>query len=158
MADLVIFRNENGKLEGFGDKGRRAWDKFRRLVKDLDVGETLSFSYRLPRSPRHHRFFFARLSELFERQERFDAAKPMLEWLKVGAGHCDFAPGANGTLVALPKSIDWHSLEEQDFIEFHRDMTDFLWTPHAQEYLWPHLTTNQRYATLKAWADNGGRP
>ena len=144
MPDLVVFRAEDGKLQGLGEKGRRAWEKFRRVVEGLEVGETMGFSYRLPRSPNHHRFFFARLAELFARQERFDDDERLLEWLKVGAGFVDLMPGPDGALVAMPKSISWVTLDEQGFIEVHRAIRDFLMTPRAQEYLWPHLAPHAR--------------
>ena len=107
MPELIVYRDEQGKLQGHGEKGRRAWDKFRRVVGGLEVGETMGFSYRLPRSPQHHRFFFARLTDLFERQERFDDEDRLLEWLKVGAGYVDLMPGSNGSPVAIPRSINY---------------------------------------------------
>lgn len=156
MPDLVIYKDDAGQLEGFGEKGRRAWLKFRKLVADLEPGEMLQFSYRVPRSGPHHRFFFARLQELFELQDRFDELGHLLEWLKVGAGHVDFVPGRDGQLVAMPRSIAWHNLDEQGFVEFTRSMQDFLWTPHAQEFLWPQLTPVQRSEMFGSWY--GERP
>lgn len=156
MPTLVVYKGDDGKLDGWGDKGRRAYAKFRKIVAELAPGETLDFSYRLPRSPQHHRYFFAQLGKLHDMQERFDTETGLLEWLKVGAGHCEFVPARDGQIAALPKSISWEKLEEQDFIEFHRAVRDFLWTPHAQEFLWPHLTPAQRYAMLDHW-ERGGR-
>lgn len=152
MPDLIVCRGEDGKLQGLGEKGRRAWEKFRRVVEGLEVGETMGFSYRLPRSPNHHRFFFARLAELFARQERFDDDERLLEWLKVGAGFVDLMPGPDGTLVAMPRSISWVALDEQGFIEVHRAIRGFLMTPRAQEYLWPHLAPHARNQMVEGFA------
>jgi hypothetical protein len=151
VTSMVIYRAEDGKLAGFGERGRRAWLKFIKKVQELEIGETLQFEYRLPRSPVHHSFFFLKLTGLFERQERFDDLDRMLDWLKVGAGHVDLLPGRDGQMVAIPKSIAWHKLEEQEFIEFCRAMNDFLWTPYAQEALWPHLKVEQRYECIDNW-------
>lgn len=151
MSDLVIFKGQDGKLEGLGEKGRRAWAKFRKVVAGLEAGETVQFSYKLPRSPRHHRFFFAKLAELFDRQEQFADVERLLAWLKVGAGHADLMPGRDGAPCAIPRSIAWHNLEEQGFIEFTRAMNDFLWTPQAQAFLWPHLDARQRYEMVNQW-------
>lgn len=151
MPELVIFKDETGRMEGWGEKGRRAWNKWRKIVGELSPGEMVHFMYRLPRSPRHHRFFFARLAELFERQERFDSVEHLLEWLKVGAGHVDLLPGQDGAPVAIPRSIAWHNLDEQGFIEFTRAMNDFLWTPYAQAALWPELSERQRHAMVAQW-------
>lgn len=155
MSDLVIFKGQDGKLEGLGEKGRRAWAKFRKVVAGLEAGETVQFSYKLPRSPRHHRFFFAKLAELFDRQEQFTDVERLLEWLKVGAGHADLMPGRDGIPCAVPRSINWATLEEQGFIEFTRAMNDFLWTPQAQAFLWPHLGDRQRYEMVDQWFNWG---
>lgn len=151
MPELIVYRDEQGKLQGHGAKGRRAWDKFRRVVSGLEPGETMGFSYRLPRSPQHHRFFFARLAELFDRQERFEEREHLLDWLKVGAGFVDLLPGRDGVPVAIPRSIAWSNLDEQEFIEVHRAIRDFLMTPHAQGFLWPHLAPHARMQMLEGF-------
>ena len=151
MPELIVYRGDDGKLQGLGEKGRRAWEKFRRVVEGLEVGETMGFSYRLPRSPQHHRFFFARLAELFARQERFDDDERLLDWLKVGAGYADLMPGPDSSLVAMPRSISWVALDEQGFIEVHRAIRDFLMTPRAQEYLWPHLLPHARHQMVEGF-------
>jgi len=101
VSQLVIFKNESGKLEGFGEKGRRAWLKFLKVVEGMAPGETLGFTYKLPRSPEHHRFFFLKLAGLFQRQEGFSDQGRLLDWLKVGAGHVDLVPGRDGVADAL---------------------------------------------------------
>lgn len=157
MPEIVIFKDDTGRLCGWGEKGRRAYAKWRHIVRSLEPGEMAHFAYRLPRSGRHHRFFFARLAELFGRQETFEDADRMLDWLKVGAGHVDMLPGIDGHPVAIPRSINWASLDEQGFIEFTRAMNDFLWTPHAQAVLWPHLNEQQRHDQVQQWMDEGAR-
>lgn len=156
MSELVVFKNELGKLEGFGEKGRRAWAKFTKIVKGLEAGETLQFAWKMPRSPQHHRFFFARIQALLDRQETFTDFDHFLIFLKVGAGFVEFMPGPDGMLVAVPKSIAWHLLDEQEFCEARRLVWDFLWTRPAQVALWPHLNDNQRYAMVDQWIREAG--
>jgi len=151
MTSLVIFKNDNGHLDGFGDRGRRAWAKFRKIIADLEVGETMGFSYQLPRSPQHHRFFFARMQALLDRQESFADLDHLLIFLKVGSGFVEFMPGPGGQLVAIPKSIAWEKLEEQDFVETKRAIWDFLWTDDAQQALWPEMSPMQRYVMVDQW-------
>lgn len=148
MAEIVIYRDADGKLAGFGDKGRRAFEKFKRLVDELEIGETLQFSFRRPRSPQHHKFFFHRMNRLLDMQEKFEDLERLLDWLKVGAGHADLMPGHDGIPCAIPKSISWHLLEEKEFTEVHRCIVDFLWSPYAQAFLWPHLDEAKRYAMV----------
>ncbi len=150
MPELIIVKDDTGQLEGLGEKGRRAWLKFRKVVSELEPGETMEFSYRLPRSPQHHRFFFARLQALFERQESFENVDHLLTFLKVGAGLVDWMASPRG-LVAVPQSIAWINLDEQQFIEATRAIRDFLWTDAAQAALWPHLSEQRRYQMVDQW-------
>ena len=151
MSDVVIIKDETGRLTGLGDKGLRAYEKFRRTVAALMPGETMKFAYRLPRSPKHHAYFFVKLQGLLARQERFDDMDHLLAWLKVGAGFADLVPGHDGVPVALPRSISWESMEENDFMEFHKAMNDFLWTHRAMDYLWPHLRYEKQYQLIELW-------
>lgn len=152
MPECLIVKNENGKVEGFGAKGHRAFQKFRRVVAEMALGETIQFTYRLPRSPQHHRYVFARLSALFDMQETFADFDHLMVFLKVGAGFVDFMPGPDGKLVAVPKSIAWIELEEKDFTEVRQAIWDFLLTEQAQAALWPHLSKDQRYACIDSWS------
>lgn len=154
MPDILIFKDENNQWHGYGEKGRRGWDKWQRVCDQLAPGELIGFSYHLARSPRHHKFFFARLHALFDRQESFNKVEHLLEFLKMGAGHVHWIPSA-GVLVPVPDSIDWMSLDEQEFTEVKRSVWDFLYTPQAQASLWPHLTPMRRYRMIYEWEQEG---
>ncbi len=145
MSAVVVTKGQDGKLQGMGEKGARAWAKFQRRVAGLMPGETLHFEWREPRSPAHHGLFFAKLHALLDRQEQFADADQLRAWLTVGAGYCDFVPGPTGRMVALPQSIAWHKLDEADFADLHAKVDAFLWTEHARRFLWGHLTTQQTY-------------
>jgi hypothetical protein len=69
----------------------------------------------------------------------------------VGAGHAEFLPGLDGVICAIPKSIAWAELDEQEFIEFMRAVNDFLWTDVAQAVLWPHLGAAWRHECIEGW-------
>jgi hypothetical protein len=47
-------------------------------------------------------------------------------WLLIGAGHCDFVPGSDGKPNAIPKSMDFESMDEADFCELQRSIDAFL--------------------------------
>lgn len=143
MPDVVIFKDEFGKLAGHGEKGGRAFARFQSAVRNMAVGETMAFSFKLPRSPGFHRRFFAKLGRLFDMQEQFESSDALRAWLTVGAGECQFVPGPTGRMVALPKSISWERMDEAEFSELVGRIDSFLWTDHAQRFLWPHLTRDQ---------------
>lgn len=149
MAEAVVYKDESGKLAGFGEKGARAWARFQKMMARLQVGETLQFQWWEPRSPEFHRRFFARLNALHERQEQFEDVDALRAWLTVGAGECDLVPGPRGHMVALPRSIKWHKLDDTDFAELVRKIDDFLWSDRARGWLWGHLTDEQTYDILE---------
>jgi len=152
MPEIVVMRDNDGKLAGLGVKNHASLVKFRRMLQEAEPGETFHFSYRCPRSPQHHRWFFSRLDVLLGMQESFADTEHLLVFLKVGAGFVDFLPGMDGQLVAVPTSIAWHLLDEREFTEVRMAMQTFLWTPQSQAALWPQLTPDQRYAMVDQWS------
>lgn len=149
MSSVTVFKGDDGRLQGFGEKGARAWDKFGKRVASMAVGETLAFEWFEPRSKAHHGLFFAKLGALMDRQEQFDDDDKLRKWLTVGAGYADFVPGPHGRMVALPQSIAWHKMDETDFSDLHGKVDAFLWTDHARRFLWPHLKDEQTYAMIE---------
>lgn len=139
MASVTIMKNEQGKLEGFGEKGAKTWNRFMAAVRELAVGELLSFTYKVPRSLKFHRLHFGMLKAVFDSQEQFHDDYQFRKWTEVGAGHCDFVPGPTGRMVALPRSIDYASLDDDEFSDVHANVKAFLRTPHAWRFLWAHL-------------------
>lgn len=153
MSKVVIMKDEQGKLRGLDPAGQRAYAKWRKMVMELPVGQTLSFTYRLARSPSHHRLFFAKLQNLLERTEQFDNLDNLRYWLVMGAGYADFVPGLDGKPNAIPRSIDFDSLDEAEFCELHLAVDRFLWTARAQATLWPALDEEQRFLCVESFME-----
>ena len=151
MSRLVITKGQDGKLCGLDPAGQRAYGRFKAAVAALQPGETLGFTFRLPRSPKHHAFFFAKLQRLLERTEAFTELDKLRAWLTMGAGYADFVPGMDGQPNAIPRSLEFDSMDEADFAELHRAVDAFLWTLHAQAVLWPALDANQRWACMESF-------
>jgi hypothetical protein len=144
MPEVVVFKGDDGKLVGHGDRGERAYARFQARLRELERGATLAFSWREPRAPATHRFFFAFLRELFSRQEAFQDEDEMRAWLTVGAGYVRFVQGRDA-LIALPQSIAFDKLDEDEFRELIHKVKQFLWDPHAYLFLWPHLSPQKAY-------------
>lgn len=140
----VTLTREDGKLAGATDKDKRAYAKWHDRIKTMGPRDSLVFSWKEPRSGPHHRLFFSKVSALLDIQEQFDDPDTLRRWLTVGAGYCDLVPGPNGKAVALPQSIAYEKLDEVEFRELHRKIDDFLRSPHATFFLWPHLTPAQQ--------------
>ena len=146
MPSVHITKDQYGKLVGFGKRGVAAYGRFLKAVKALEFGELLSFTYKIPRAPKFHRLHFVMLDALFESQEQFvglRAEYQFRKWTEVGAGHCDFVPGPTGKPVALPRSIDYESLDDVEFAELHEAVKGFCRTPYFWRFLWPHLSDDK---------------
>ena len=150
MSKVIIIKNNQGKLQGLDDQQQRAYLKWKKLVEGMEIGQTLSFSYRMPRSPDHHRLFFAKLQSLLARTETFTDMAKLRTWLVMGAGFVDFVPGMDGKPNAIPQSMDFESMDEAEFSELHRQVDNFLWTHRAQETLWPAIDDHARYQCMES--------
>lgn len=140
MPAVLITKDSRNKMVGVGPKGERAYARFLSAVRNLEYGEMLAFSYKIPRAPKFHRLHFVMLAALFEAQEQFADEYQFRKWVEVGAGHCDFVPGPTGRMVALARSIDYESLDDVEFAEMHEAVKAFFRTTHATRFLWPHLS------------------
>lgn len=143
MSDVLIYKDERGKLAGFGEKGARAYARFRKAIDELADGELLRFSFWVPRSDKFHRLHFVMLKAVFDSQEQFADEEQFRKWTEVGAGHCDFVPGPKGRMVALPKSISYESIDDEQFADVHENVKQFLRSQHARQYLWGHLSDDK---------------
>lgn len=143
MSELVIVRTEQG-LQGLGEKNGRAYERWKKHVANMELGETAAFSWKKPRSPKFHRLYFGMLGNLFDVQEQFADEHQLRNWLTVGAGYCDYVPGATGRMVALPKSIAWEQMHDNDFRDYCDAVWAFLESEHAVRFLWPLLTPEKQ--------------
>ncbi len=120
------------------------------MLESLVPGECVRLAFWIPRSPQFHRRHFALLGAVFEQQEQFADREQFRMWVQVGAGHCDFVPGPKGRMVALPKSIAWHKLEDTEFAAHHAAVVEFLRSAHCIGFLWPQLNQAERQQTIEA--------
>lgn len=130
-------------LRGVDDTNHKGWTGFLRRALGMENGEIAEVSTKIPRSGPFHRFHMAMEMSVFKSQERFEHEKRFRDWLKIGAGHVDWVPGAKGGIVPLPKSISYAELEEAEMREVHAAMLAFLRGPHAAPYLWKHLPADK---------------
>lgn len=153
MTKLTVTIGDNGKLCGLDAKGQRAYDKFIKKLKELRHGDTLGFSFFLPRDPASHRAYFRKLQILLERTEAFSELDNLRSWLLLGAEYCDYVPGAQG-LVAVPKSMAFDAMDQSEFAELNRKVDEFLYTDHAQAILWPQLNQQQRWNCITSFLED----
>lgn len=150
MPDLVITKGDDGKLTGADDRYARGYARFRSAVAAMQPGDTMRFSFWLPRSPQFHKRHFAMLGRLFDSQEQFTDADAFRAWVEVGAGFCDLMPGPHGKQVAVPRSIAWEKLDDADFAEHHAEVIAFVRSAHFARFLWPHMDDKAASAAVEA--------
>lgn len=149
MSTITLTKNDQGKLEGWSPKDARAYRKFLRTLQGLSVGDFCTVEFWFPRDSALHRKHFKLLKTVFDQQERFEDLHEMRMWLQVGAGHCIFVPGAGGEMIAIPRSINFKTIDDAEFYEHHEKVKAFLRSDHAQAFLWPHLSAGTRVANVE---------
>lgn len=138
MPTVTLHRDQTGKLAGLSDRDAKAYAKFKARVGDLG-DRSITFTWREPRSGPYHRRFFAMVNSLYESQDQFTDPEKLLDWLKVGAGHCDILPGPKGKPVAIPAHINWATLDQAEFEPIAQAVWRFARSLHATRFLWPML-------------------
>jgi hypothetical protein len=161
MPEIVLVRQEDmavteadkdaarrvlfGTIDGLGEHNRRRWRRFMSTLFRMEPGEMATIKTHKARSGPFHRRHMALEQRVFESQERFtDFERGFRDWLKVGAGHCDWHPGPKGGVFPVPRSISYTEMEEGEMREFHDSAVAFLRTEHAGRTLWKHLNPLQR--------------
>ena len=150
MATIAVTRNDEGKIVGAGEKHAKAYARFRKALHELEPGEIFTLDFWLPRNPKLHGLHFALLTAVYEAQEQFADFDQFRQWAQVGAGHCDFVPGPTGRMVALPKSINWRTMDDADFADHHEAVKAFLRSQYATRFLWPAVNDQQGGEAMNA--------
>lgn len=135
----VLAKFLTGYIDGFNRDDKRAWRRFLKRLMGMEPGEMALIEARMPRSGPFHRRHMAIEQQVFDSQERFQNFKAFRDWVKIGAGHCEWVPGPKGAVVPIPNSISYASMDDNDFSVFHENMIQFLRGDHAANVLWPHL-------------------
>jgi Protein of unknown function (DUF1367) len=139
-ARRVLF----GAVDGLGQEQRAKWRRFVAGLFRLQPGEIVEIKTHKARSGPFHRRHMVIETRVFEAQEKFMHFEQFRNWLKVGAGFCDWLPGPKGAVIPVPRSIAFDKLEEDDMRQVHADMMAFLRTEHAARCLWPKAPPLQR--------------
>ena len=146
VARRVLF----GIIDGLGERGKKQWRRFFNGLMRLEPGEMVYIKTHKPRDGVFHRKHMLLEQRAFEAQEKFAVFEQFRNWLKVGAGFCDWLPGPKGGVIPVPKSIAFDKLEDGDMRQVHDDIVEFLRTAHAGKTLWRHLSETQRIEMIEA--------
>jgi hypothetical protein len=126
-------------LGGVTDRDQAEWKAFWRELIGAGSGEIFAVKLIVVRDGAFHRRHMKMESELFKSQDQYWSFDQFRNWLKVGAGFCDWMV-VRGQFVPQPKSIGYEECDQATMEQFHNDTITFLRTQHARHHLWPHLT------------------
>lgn len=146
IARRVIF----GMVDGLGQGEQKKWRRFWNGLMRLGAGELAEIETRMERAGPYHRKHMLMEQRVFEAQERFELFEAFRDWLKVGAGHCEWFPNARGGIFPRPKSIAYKNLEQGAMQEFHDNAVAFLRSDAAGRSLWPHANQRDRIDSIEA--------
>lgn len=138
-----------GLFKGATDDDDKRWNRFWRMATGKEAGEMFDLETVFPRYTPFHRRHMKIEQDVFNAQERFTDFERFRDWLKIGAGHVEWVPGAKGGIVPLPKSISYAKADEQAFREFHDKVIEFLRGDHAAPYLWKHLGNDKAHEMME---------
>jgi hypothetical protein len=145
VTRIVVWRGETGEIEGFSDKDKRAYNRLKKKLQNLALGEMFEIDCWFPRNSDLHKLHMKMESEVYAAQDQFSNFEHFRTWLKIGAGACEWAPGHDGTLIPIPHSISFRTMDDEELRVFHEQVKAFLFTEHALAFLWPHLSDEQRF-------------
>lgn len=90
------------------------------LLAELTEGKEVVITIRRPRSPPHHRFFFALLRKVCEATGRWHDEDELLDALKLATGHVRRVQRMDGEVILMPRSINFASMPEGPFARFKK--------------------------------------
>lgn len=139
MTDITVVQTERG-LAGMGDVSHKAYEKFKRFVKELGVGEFFVLTYRKPRNQKLHRKFFVLLDYAFDHWEpdhgrvrkkhKGHAIEKNFEHFRkdvtILAGYYDVRYTLEGKAVLEAKSIAFDKMDDTEFEGLYRKTIDVL--------------------------------
>ena len=146
MVAITITKDDTGALVGFSRDDKRAYSRFTKILNDLEIGELLELRYFFKRDLRFHRKHMGLLRVFFESQEVFDNYDRFRDWTEVGAGHVNWIPGPDGVMQAIPKSISFAEIDDEEMRVVHEATKVFFRTERAQVTMWPNLDPGIRAA------------
>lgn len=89
------------------------------FMSGIPNGREVVVTVRRPRSPQHHRWFFALLHKVVENSEQWASEEDLLDDLKIAVGHATRRINIlTGQVYFVAKSINFASMPEDPFIRF----------------------------------------
>lgn len=143
-------------IDGLGDTDKKSWRRFWNWITRAGAGEMFIIETWTARHGGFHRRHMVMETTVFRAQERIKSFEQFRNWLKIGAGFCDWLAGPKGGVVPVPRSISYKKCDEDAMRQFHEDAVEFLRGEHVCRYLWPALTAEAAEAAMEGILEGFG--
>ena len=90
------------------------------------LGKEVKVSISQPRNIRFHKKYFALLGAGRDMADTNYNAEQFRAYVTVGAGYCEFLTDKEGGVVAIPKSISFAAMSEDEFERLYQDTISFI--------------------------------
>ena len=126
MPTSLIMVKRLGAFRSTDDEGTEA-------MRKIGDGELVKVSWTRPRNIRFHCKFFAMLQIILANQEHYKSIDDLLDVCKIRIGHVRMierrdARTLQKTIMVVPKSISFASMDETQFSEFYERAIDWMLT------------------------------
>jgi len=130
----LLIKTERG-LRGATDTDHAEWQKFRRRLEALKLGEYLRLESSKPRNGQHHRKLMALLQLVADNSETYNTVDKALVAVKLVSGHVEPAiHPETGELLQIPKSIAFDAMDQDAFDAFYTAAIDGV-----LQHILPHI-------------------
>lgn len=127
MSEIIMRRTP----QGLSPVDQYNWEQ---LTGDrIRVGDDVKCKVTKPRNLKFHCKFFAMIAATFDMQDEFETKAQWRAVVIAGAGYCDFVKGKDGQLVAIPKSIAFHRMDETEFERLYQDALTFICSRYVDD-------------------------
>lgn len=98
------------------------------VLMSIPHGKIVKAEIRQPRNGKHHRQFFALISEIFNHQSVYPTLPSLLDAIKLWVGHVDYVRTLDGATIPKPKSISYSKQDEIAFGQFSQKVVELILT------------------------------
>ena len=88
------------------------------MIASIPEGKEILITLRQPRSPQHHRWWFACLRKVVANSDRWNDEEELLDVLKIAVGWTKPVTLFDGTIYRRPRSINFASTPQDAFQRF----------------------------------------
>lgn len=89
-------------------------------------GKEMMVRISVPRNLAFHKKFMALIGVAFDMADHALDREAFRAYVTAGAGWCHWIAGADGNLVAVPKSVSFAAMDESEFQRLYSDVAGFI--------------------------------